>query len=300
MSPGSMIAIDWGTSSFRAYLVDEDGRVREKRAGPDGILAVTDGRFASVLDRYVSDWTIAGAGPIIMCGMIGARQGWVEVPYVPCPAGVTELAAALGRVEWGDGHHAWIVPGVSCRDAAGVPDVMRGEEVQVLGALQAIDPAPEWFCLPGTHSKWVHVADERLTGFSTHMTGECFAVLKAHSLLGRMMTDDTTDMEAFDAGVRRAGDPGGLLHHLFGTRALGLFGELRGPAAASYLSGLLIGHELLAIPIGRGPVPVIGSGALTALYGRAMPIRGLEGRQVPEDIVVGGLLRLAALVRTRS
>jgi len=295
-----MIAIDWGTSTFRAYLVAGDGTVIDERRSDDGILAVESGRFAEILDARVSDWLDADAGPALMAGMVGSRQGWIEVPYVPCPAGIAEIGAGLRPVEWGRGRQAWIAPGVSCRDDAGIPDVMRGEEVQVLGALDALASPPEWLCLPGTHSKWVRIANGRIDAVTTHMTGEWFAVAKAHTILRRLIEDGPLDELAFEAGVRRASTPGGLLHHVFGVRALGLFGELAGRSAGSYLSGLLIGHELVAVPAPPPRVPIIGSAALTDLYVRAMAVRGIQGTPMATDLVVRGLSRLSAFVRAHT
>src|SRR5215831_16582470 len=149
-----MIAIDWGTSSFRAYRVSETGTVLDKRSALVGILAVADGRFAEALESQIGDWLHAGEAPVVMSGMIGSRQGWKEAPYAHCPAGLAEIGAAMVPVQWGH-RRAWIAPGVTCRDEGGVPDVMRGEEVQILGALDALAEPSAWICLPGTHSKWV-------------------------------------------------------------------------------------------------------------------------------------------------
>jgi len=288
-----MIAIDWGTSSFRAYRVAADGAVLDKRSAPLGIMQVEGRRFAEALDSQIADWLEPGAGPVLMSGMIGSRQGWKEAPYVACPAGPEDIAQRLLEVSWGAGRRAWIAPGLSSRDAAGVPDVMRGEETQILGVLDQL-PASAWICLPGTHSKWVEVREQRIARFSTHMTGEVFAVMKAHSILGRMFAGSATDLAGFDAGVQRARDPGGLLHHLFGVRARGLFGELADQSAASYLSGLLIGHELLSISGAHAEqVYLLGSPELTQLYQRALEQLERRSTTLDPDAAVRGLSRLA-------
>lgn len=276
-----MIAIDWGTTSFRAYRLDRAGAIVESRAAPAGILSVASGQFPQALETQIRGWDDA---PIVMSGMVGSRQGWVEAPYVPCPAGFGEIAAALKEVRW-ENRRAWIVPGVSCRDAAGVPDVMRGEETQILGC--GVDGT---ICLPGTHSKWVEVRGGRIERFSTAMTGEAYAVLKQHSILGRMMEEGAADPEAFAQGVRRSGDEGGLLHHLFGVRTRGLMGELAPAASASYLSGILIGHELR----GRATreVLLLGAPALTALYAQAAALLGVGTRTLDADAAVRCLFRL--------
>ena len=148
-----------------------------------------------------------GHAPIVMAGMVGSRQGWLDVPYVACPAGFDEIAAAMRDVRWG-GRRAWIVPGLTCRGGALVPDVMRGEETQLLG-VWTICPRRALVCLPGTHSKWARVEGGRVTRFSTCMTGELYAVMKSHSILGRMMEEGASDLNAFADGVRRSGNPGG-------------------------------------------------------------------------------------------
>ena len=288
-----MIAIDWGTSSFRAYRVTAGGAVLDKRSAPLGIMQIEGRRFAEALDSQIGDWLAAGEGPVLMSGMIGSRQGWQEAPYVACPAGPEDIARRLIEVGWGSRRRAWIAPGLSSRDTAGVPDVMRGEETQILGVLDRL-PESAWVCLPGTHSKWVEVREHRIARFTTHMTGEVFAVMKAHSILGRLFAGSATDLTGFDAGVQRARDPGGLLHHLFGVRARGLFGELADVSAASYLSGLLIGHELLSISGAHAAqVYLLGSPELTQLYQRALEQLDRSSVTLDADAVVGGLSRLA-------
>jgi len=288
-----MIAVDWGTSSFRAYRLGRDGRVLDTRSAPSGILSVANGKFSAVLDAQAGDWIRAGDGPVVMSGMIGSRQGWLEVPYAACPAGFDEIAAGMRKVAW-DGTTAWIAPGLSCRDEAGIPDVMRGEEVQILGVLDRLGAGAHTICLPGTHSKWVDVSDGKIARFTTHMTGEAFAVFKAHSILGRMMKDGATDVTAFEDGVRRSADAGGLLHHLFGVRAGGLLGELSEATSASYLSGILIGHEIRSAHRSRSQVHLLCSVRLVEIYGRAFSALGIEAKVFDSDSVTKGLFRLAA------
>jgi 2-dehydro-3-deoxygalactonokinase len=291
-----MLAIDWGTTGFRAYRLDGDGRILESRSAEAGILSVKDGAFPAVLEAHAGDWIAAGETPIVMSGMIGSRQGWLEAPYAACPAGLAEIAAGVRKVAW-NGREAWIAPGVSCRDAAGVPDVMRGEEMQILGALGQLGPGRHTVCLPGTHSKWVEVGDDRILNLATHMTGEAFAVLKAHSILGRMMKDGPADAGAFEDGVRRSGEAGGLLHHLFGVRARTLFGELADAASASYLSGLLIGHEIRSARNGASVVHLLGTTQLGEAYRRAFAALGMVSITLDPDSVTIGLFRLAAMLR---
>jgi len=287
-----MIAIDWGTSTFRAYRLDSSGRLVEARYSPQGIVEVKNGEFSAVLGAKTGDWIAAGEAPVVMSGMIGSRQGWLEVPYATCPAGLEEIAAGMRPVTWSGGT-AWIAPGLTCRDEAGIADVMRGEEVQILGVLDQLGPGKHTICLPGTHSKWVEVRDGKIERFTTHMTGEAFAVFRTHSLLGRMMKDGADDRAAFDEGVRRSADSGGLLHHLFGVRTRGLFGELAETASASYLSGMLIGHEIRSVYGKQDRVHLLCSARLAETYGGAFAALGIEAKVLDPDSATKGLFRLA-------
>lgn len=275
-----MIAVDWGTTSFRAYRLDREGKILESRSSAKGILSVAPG--PAVLESELKEWI--DDGPIVMSGMVGSRQGWVEVPYVDCPAGFEEIARKLHRVEW-NGRQAWIVPGL--RSGAAVPDVMRGEETQILGS-----GADGTICLPGTHSKWVEARNGRIERFSTHMTGEVYAVLKQHSILGRMMEEGAPDRDAFAEGVQRSGDAGGLLHHLFGVRTRGLMGELAPAASASYLSGLLIGHELRAA--GTKELKLLGTPELVARYEEAARLLRIRATTLDAAAAPRALFRLSA------
>lgn len=296
-----MIAVDWGTSSLRAYRVDAAGIVHERREAPLGILQVHGGQFAQALESQVADWIEAGEAPILMSGMIGSRQGWHEMPYVPCPADAAQIASHMGRVKWGTGREAWLVPGLVTRDATGVHDVMRGEETQLVGALGHLGPGKHTVCLPGTHSKWACVEDQRIVGFTTHMTGELFAVLRDHSILGRTMENAGDDPAAFDAGVMRSGEPGGLLHHLFGARTLHLADRLPARATRSYLSGLLIGHEVAAALAAGAPAEVhlAGAAELAALYRTALEAAGVAVRPHDPDLAAAGLARIAGALGWR-
>jgi len=283
-----MIAVDWGTSSFRAFRV-RDGQVLARRETPHGILHVGSDEFAPTLRRVVGPWLEAGETQILMAGMVGSRQGWLEVPYLPCPAGVGELAAALTAVPF-EGAAVRIVPGLRSVDANGVPEVMRGEETQIAALLPTLDLAIA--CLPGSHSKWVEIAEERITGLTTHMTGEAFAALRQHTILARTMAEGETHTDAFRRGVVRSAEQGGLLHHLFGVRTQALFGELPETEAASYLSGLLVGHEVVAMaPVGK--VHLIGTPALCSLYALAISYYGAEPVVAPADAAALGLIEIA-------
>jgi 2-dehydro-3-deoxygalactonokinase len=300
----ALIGIDWGTTSFRAYRIGAHGSVLETRTAAAGILKVPDGGFEAVLEREAGAWLAAApALPVLLSGMITSRQGWVEVPYCPCPAGSAELARALRQHATAAGRRLHFVPGLSLIGSDGVPDVIRGEETQVLGELGGGPDAAHGrrvIVLPGTHSKWVFAEDGRIVWFATFMTGELFAVLKDHSILGRLMAGTAPDEAAFARGLAygRAG-PGGLLRRLFSARTLGLFEQLPASAVASYLSGLLIGSEiaeaLACLPQaqGAGEITVIGGSELAERYRSAIEAAGCRARAAQPDASARGQLLVA-------
>jgi 2-dehydro-3-deoxygalactonokinase len=269
-----MIGVDWGTTSFRAFRITREGTIRDSRIGPRGIMNVPDARFADTLRDEIGPWLAAGENHVLLSGMIGSRQGWKEAPYLPCPVGAPEIAAALVEIEF-DWAQVKLVPGLSATDEAGVAEVMRGEETQVCGVMDALN-GNGLACLPGTHSKWVRVEHRRIVGFTTQMTGEVFGALRGHTILARMMREGPADGAPFDEGVRRSGEPGGLLHHVFGVRAQTLAGRLAETDSAAYLSGILVGHEVRTALTGRPGtvVHIIGAAELTALYARAISACG--------------------------
>ena len=285
-----MIGVDWGTTSFRAFRITRDGTIRDRKSALRGILNVQDSRYADTLREEIGPWLAAGEDHVLLSGMIGSRQGWMEAPYLPCPAGAPEIAAALVEIEF-DWAQVKLVPGLSATDEAGIAEVMRGEETQVLGVLTAMG-GTGLACLPGTHSKWVRVQGNRIIGFTTHMTGETFGALRGHTILGRMMREGPTDGPAFDTGVQRSTDPGGLLHQIFGARSMVLAGRLAETDAAAYLSGILIGNEVRAALEGRQGelVHVIGSPDLTALYARAISAYGCFPERHDGEAAARGLV----------
>jgi 2-dehydro-3-deoxygalactonokinase len=308
----ALIGLDWGTTSLRAYRIARDGRVMERRERDAGILRVADGGFAGALAGAVGGWPLDGRVPILAAGMIGSRQGWREVPYVGCPAGLAELAAGLGTVAMPDGSPVHLVPGLLLEGPAGdFPDVMRGEETQILGDLAGGRDADACcYLLPGTHSKWAWCERAgRIARFATYMTGEVYEVLTRHSILGRLMSSGAAPdaADAFGRGLAQAarsaaGSPGRLLHDLFGARTLGLTGGLPPEGLASYLSGLLIGAEVAAVTAGDGvgTVVILGSGTLAPLYARAAGAAGLDAVVGEVDAVARGLhaiARAAGLIR---
>ncbi|MEZ5843558.1 MAG: 2-dehydro-3-deoxygalactonokinase [Hyphomicrobiaceae bacterium] len=298
----SLISVDWGTTSFRAYLVAASGEILERRESSAGILAVEGGDFAGTLRAAVADWiAVAPGAAIVMSGMIGSRQGWVEAPYVSTPADAAAIASASVMLTADGLTGIRLVPGLLTRAADGRPDVIRGEETQVIGAMRLLGVTDGLMVLPGTHAKWLTVVHGTLAGFETYMTGEVFAALKGHTILGRTMvagTEARSEGEAFADGVKlgaAAGHPGQLLNRIFSTRTRGLTGELEDAKAADYLSGLLIGAELAAATMGGARrFTIIASEALAARYRTAAALLGFKAEVAPADCVVAGHLELLA------
>jgi 2-dehydro-3-deoxygalactonokinase len=259
------IAIDWGTTNFRAFLLD-DLRVIDQTTQPCGLLAVERNAFAATLHGHLAHWLRDyGAVPVLMAGMVGSQQGWHEVSYVTAPASATALAAGAFSLATPWGSAAWIIPGVSATSAFGLPDVMRGEEVQLLG-LNAQHPALQHVViLPGTHSKHVQLSHGSVTHFSTFMTGELFSVLSQHSLLGRALPAQHEDEASFLTGVRTAAQGAPFSHLIFSARTRRLAGTLAPEHVHAYLSGLLLGHELAALPE-ASEIWVVGSESLSRRY----------------------------------
>ena len=286
------IGVDWGTSSLRGARFDDGGAVLKERAFARGILTVAKGGFAAVFDELFGDWMSVAGTRCLISGMAGSRQGWMEAPYCACPASLEQVAARLAWVEAG---RIAIVPGLSC-EHTGVPDVMRGEETQVFGALRLLNLARGVFVLPGTHSKWVEVEGRRIERFTTLMTGEFYALLRQHSILARTLpTDDVALIEtAFDAGLDHALCSPGLMQSAFSVRTLSLFERMPLNERPSYLSGLVIGEELRTLhPIGDEAITVIGDHALTRRYERALARCGVQAHSVGAQAAWNGLWSLA-------
>ena len=265
MAEAALIAVDWGTTNRRIFLLDRGGQVMATRRDGKGLLAMQRDAYAGEVAAMRAEW---GDLPVILAGMIGSARGWVEVPYLSCPAGLGDLASALHWVEAG---RTAIVPGLS--DPVG--DVMRGEEVQFLGAMAArLAPDSAWLCQPGTHCKWARMDGGRIAGFSTAMTGELFSLLKSHSLLATFLDGDVSDGPAFREGVAR-GLSGRLTRDLFRVRAARLLDMRPADESAAYASGLLIGHDVLGAGITPGePVFVLADPHLSALYSSAITLAG--------------------------
>jgi 2-dehydro-3-deoxygalactonokinase len=265
------IAVDWGTTNRRAYRLDSSGQCVDEFDDDGGVLTVPAGGFPDAVAQIRQR---LGDHPLLLAGMIGSNRGWKEAPYVPCPAGLDDLAAKLA---WA-GEREAIVPGVSYI-GDGRADVMRGEEVQLLGAVAAglVDPMG-LVCHPGTHNKWVTLRHGKVDRFQTVMTGELYSLLKEHSILSDLLQRDVQVNDVFKEAARHAIDHEALPADLFGVRARVLLGEAKKEDAACYTSGLLIGADVrigLSIPTGA-QIAVIGRPELTRLYAAAIATTGRD------------------------
>lgn len=292
-----VLALDWGTSSLRGALMDAHGQVLKTASEPRGIATVPAGGFADVFDAIFGSWIDPLSDFCIISGMAGSRQGWKEAPYCPCPATRDDLAANMIQIE---ARRIALVPGVSrmpvtLRDDR-APDVMRGEEVQVFGALALLGHRDGLFVLPGTHSKWVRVQDGSIVEFRTFMTGEMFALLAQHSLLSHNVEVQAPLSEtAFLRGLVQADNACGLLHNAFGVRTRSLFAQLDRDSAASYLSGVLIGEELRAQGVhgSNETVTLVGEPSLLERYALALRRLGVAHRTLGQEATWSGLHALA-------
>jgi 2-dehydro-3-deoxygalactonokinase len=283
MTASALIAIDWGTSNRRAWRLDRAGAVLDGRHDNEGLLAIKEARFAESLRGMVGDWLAQAPGvPVLMAGMVGSKRGWVEAPYLSAPLELQALGQHLHPVAELAGSTVRVVPGVCLKAPDRAADVMRGEETQIYGALALSNQNSALLLLPGTHAKWADVKNGVLREFRTYMTGELFTVLRKHSILGQLMEGESFAEEAFFHGLRvsRQAGPGGLLHDLFSVRTLRLFEQLFPTAGPSYLSGLLIGAELVDacrhFPQAAGEtILTVGSAELSALYQAAAREFGL-------------------------
>jgi 2-dehydro-3-deoxygalactonokinase len=304
MRDRTLVALDWGTSSLRGARLDATGQVLEERSFARGILTVAPGEFPGVFESCFGDWMKAPDALCLMSGMVGSKQGWLEAPYCDCPAGFEEVASKLA---WVDPGRVAIVPGLVCEQEGipdvkrlnRIPDVMRGEETQIFGALKLLARQDALLVLPGTHSKWVRVQAGRILSFATFMTGEFFALLRQHSILSRTLPaiDGDFDSEAFEQGVTLALRSASLLHSAFSTRTLSLFDRLPAAALPSYLSGLVIGEELRAQTLKSGDeVIIIGSEALTQRYQNALALRSVAAQRIGSQATWAGLWAIAQTI----
>lgn len=302
-SPALRIVLDWGTSSFRALLVDAAGTVVGRHETAQGIHGLRKEQFPQILTEAVAPWRVAhGPLRIYAAGMVGSRNGWVEMPYVPCPADADTLAQAVKTLNFGDGLEITFIPGLTDTGATPFPDVMRGEETQLVGLGLGRDMT---VVMPGTHSKWATIAAGKISGFQTFVTGEMFSLLAKHSFIAQSAKRPATpDYAAYARGLaiaqaERSRSPG-LLGRLFSVRTGWLAGEVAPEQMFDLLSGLVIGSELReALDAGwfdpQRPVAILGNDVMIDLYSRAITAFGGQPEAGPADVAVAGVLAIADL-----
>ncbi len=297
------IAVDWGTSNLRAWGMSADGSVVATAGSDKGMGKLVPDQFPGALSAVAAQMPLpSGMVDVVVCGMAGARQGWMEAPYLDAPTDLSQLGrGAVHPTVPGTQLTVSILPGVCQRD--GGENVMRGEETQLLGLAAIIPGYSGLVCMPGTHSKWAQLDGTRIMNFSTAMTGEMFELLKTHSVLRHSLSGDLDGPEreiGFQTGARDGlDDPAGLLGRLFRVRASALLSGRPPDWCAGYLSGLLIGTEIAANRnlVGTDPVPLIGSAALCALYARVLAMAGASGRVVDStEVVLAGLNAVRASI----
>ena len=289
-SPAVLAAVDWGTSNLRVWLLDAAGEVIAERKSGEGMSSAGAKGFANVLEEHLAALNAPDELPAIVCGMAGARQGWVEAGYLDLPARISDFAKAATPAP-GARRPVHILPGLAQRSAAH-PDVMRGEETQIAGA--NLGGGTHFVCMPGTHSKWVRVEDGAVAGFHTAMTGELFHVLATQSILRHSLGEGpdagSPSSPAFREALKAAlAHPERLTSALFAIRAGGLLGKVPAEDAAATLSGLLIGAEIagaVSASPGMHVVTLVASGGMAKRYAAALATAGLLVNLVDADAAV--------------
>ncbi len=297
-----LIAVDWGSSSFRAYLLDNANKVVERVENHKGVLTLNAGSYVNTLLDACGEWLKHWPHlPVVMAGMIGSRSGWAETSYVPCPVSSEELSLHLHELTVLPGVKVLITPGVSGFSPSQAPDVMRGEEAQIFGALQIAETTEAMLCLPGTHSKWAHIDNNSIIQFSTFFTGEIFSLLQEHRSIGAILdentAEDTANEDAFVQGVEYSRTGGGFLHHIFSARAHWLTNSRQVKGLSSYLSGIAIGHEFsgaIALYGRSDKLLMVGNNQLQQLYQLAAAIYDCQISNIDADqAFVAGLCSIA-------
>lgn len=298
-----VILVDWGTSNFRAFLVDCDsGQCLDRRETDQGLRNLGGESFSSYLHGQVADWRLNASLPVYLAGMVGAARGWHEAPQPELPQDSTSLALATLPIPGEDA--TWILPGARQVTPEHV-DVMRGEEVQALGALELAGTDSAHLVLPGTHSKWIHAKSGRLLNFTTLMTGELFHAVRFHTLIGEPARDPFNfDADAFELGLEQLEREGGLLHALFEGRSRLLYAGLTPEQLGSYLSGVLIGEEARVMRRAHPAlteVLLVGADRLHAPYRQALAYQGINSLTIDGEAAVrAGMLAIVRQHRTLS
>jgi 2-dehydro-3-deoxygalactonokinase len=288
VSTAAFIAGDWGTTHLRLWLCDAQGTVLDQKSGA-GVAQCVGTDWPGLLAQLIASWTAHGPLPVYLCGMVGSNIGWTPVPYVPCPVVTASLALHMKSPQ----ENVWIVPGLCCKNHNDAPDVIRGEETQILGALQlqpTLKNDRQLLCLPGTHTKWVLMEQGQIEQFTTAVSGEMFAIIQQHSVLIRSDAAVSANEPAFNQALLHAGQKRGSLQQwLFECRSRTLLDQPPLDNAPAYLSGLLIGDDVNHIISGFAgsvpPVTIVGTASLCSLYAAALQLHDVEVQQIDGALV---------------
>ena len=279
-----MLVVDWGTTNLRAYSCRDDGYIGARTELEQGIKVVAAGRYPAILRQILTELGLATDEPIYVCGMAGARGGWMEAAYCQTPVAINALKASLLPLP--EPFQGFLVPGIKTLACDGILDVIRGEEIQVFGALRKLGLKDALICLPGTHSKWVQVRNRQIVSFMTFMTGDVFQALEQTILKWR--AEDPFITQTFLNGLTQSQQTGGgLLHQLFTARTQMLAGNLKAEQVSSFVSGLLIGHELKETEKFRRAgekIVIIGSELLSQRYRLALEQASVAVETLGSDI----------------
>jgi 2-dehydro-3-deoxygalactonokinase len=281
-----MLVADWGTTSLRIYVLDEKGEIVTKRTSDKGILVAKTLGFEKTFELEAEG--LLNDQQILLGGMIGSRNGWIETEYVDCPATLEGIANRLGTVTWrsqsGISRTAKITPGVRFLGENGMSDIMRGEELQILGLMRQITDEPATIVLPGTHSKWVSVTNNTISTFSTYMTGEVFELLANQSILKSEAKTELFDNNVFLDGVKLGSTKNSLTNLIFQVRTQLINGKLQPSSCDSFLSGILIGNEISHEARNQKLIHLISNTKLSKLYSMALQYFNIESVTYDEDI----------------
>lgn len=300
----AVVAVDWGTSNLRLWPLDRTGNPIDCIKSNEGMRNLAQADFAVTLDRHLEKAGAPADVPVIMCGMVGARQGWQEAPYVSVPCDIAEPASGAVSVK-NMARDIRILPGMANRNV-GQADVMRSEETQLLGLVEHLgDTLSGLVCMPGTHAKWVHVENHRVLDFFTSLSGEMFAALGAASVLKHALEGASGQVDengaVFTDGVMQSLDnPATILNRLFSVRPKSLLHDLSNEDAAAFISGTIIGQDIAGAKARFGnysSVTLVESGHLGSLYASALQIAGFKTQAVDGDeLAVAGLVHAARLI----
>ena len=291
----AMIGVDWGTTSFRANLLSPEGKILDKIFSSEGILA-SHTSFEDTLEHAVSHWLEESPNiPILASGMITSHNGWIQTPYQQTPSSVSDFSNSLLRHKTKSNMAIYFIAGLSHENELGRPDIMRGEESQIIGAVAAELPLPSEkrvYLLPGTHSKWAETSGEQITGFTTFMPGEFYALAIKHSILGTLTKNTSTSIsDGFMKGVKaRMNSKHSILHLLFMSRTLAIFEKIQENEISDYISGLFICEEVLSAKRNgvieqSKTVRIIGRNELVDRYTLALSEAWFAVKSVSEDII---------------